>query len=157
MNNWFYIDNKGCKIVFEKLEDFPKDTIAFVYIVTNKQTGQYYIGQKSLKHTTKRKLSPTQILQQYTGKGRKPKYKIIEKESDWKTYFGSNSILKEELEKVGKDKFERKILEFCPTKKIATYKEVWHQFNMKVLEDPLSYNSNILGTFYRKDLLPKEL
>jgi len=149
MSNW-YLEGDNKK-TYNSLEDFPKEAVAFVYIITNKETGRYYIGQKILRHTTKKKLTQTEIQEQYTGKGRKPKFKYVVKESDWKTYYGSNSILKEDLQKLGKDKFERKILIICPSKKLSTYYEVYFQFKFECLKDPLSYNSNILGTFYKSD------
>jgi len=151
MNNWLF-ENKEIK----EISDLPPKTVAFVYIITNKETGRYYIGQKILKHTTKKKLTQTEIKESYTGKGRKPQFKYVVKESDWKSYYGSNQILKEEVSKLGKDKFDRKIIIACPSKKLSTYYEVYYQFIHKCLEDPLSYNSNILGTFYKSDFELKE-
>lgn len=147
MNNWLF---EGKEIT--DVSQFPPGTVAFVYIITNKKTGQYYIGQKILENNSKKKLTQTEIKEQYSGKGRKPKYKIVTKESDWKTYYGSNIVLKEEVKKYGKENFERRILIACPSKKLATYYEVYWQFKYECLKDPLSYNSNILGTFYKKDL-----
>jgi hypothetical protein len=51
---------------------------------------------------------------------------------------------------LGKDKFQRIILDFCETKKQLTYSEIYHQMTERVLFID-SYNDNILGKFFRKD------
>jgi len=92
-------------------------------------------------------------LAMYEGvQGRKPTHKRVTKESDWKTYYGSNKYLKEDIEKYGKEEFERYIIKLAPSKKLLTYYETQMQFMYQVLEKPeLYYNDNILGKFFTKD------
>ena len=63
-----------------EISDMPEGTIGFIYKITNGQTGQYYIGKKSLySHRT---LPPL--------KGYKRKRKVV-KESKWQDYRSSNA------------------------------------------------------------------
>ena len=48
---------------------------------------------------------------------------------------------------------KREILEVCFSKKHQTYTELKYLFKNDVLEDPLSFNDNLLGKFYRRDLI----
>ena len=135
-----------------EISDMPEGTIGFIYKITNGETGQYYIGKKSLySHRT---LPPL--------KGYKRKRKVI-KESKWVDYRSSNPSVQLwfhsneqalEQEPRGKinDTLELKILRFCKTKKALTYYELQEQFSHNVLADELSLNDNLLGKFFRKDL-----
>ena len=120
-----------------------EDYFGFVYLVTNLESGKKYIGKKFFHHT--KKLPPL--------KGMKRKRTVV-KESDWKTYYGSSNILKEELKQHGKDKFKREIIKLCTNKKELTYWETKLQFAYGVLEKPDEYyNDNILGKFFTRDLV----
>ena len=122
-----------------------EDYFGFVYIITNLETNKKYIGKKFFHHT--KKLPPL--------KGMKRKRTVV-KESDWKTYYGSSNILKEELNQHGKDKFKREIIKLCTNKKELTYWETKLQFAYGVLEKPDEYyNDNILGKFFTRDLVPQ--
>ena len=128
------------------------DYLGFVYVITNTKTGKKYIGKKFFHLTSKQKMGKKELAL-LTGKGRRPKTKKVVKESDWKTYYGSNIVLKEDLKALGKDVFSREIIRLCKNKKELTYWEVKHQFINEVLERPEEYyNSNILGSFYTKDV-----
>jgi len=136
-----------------EISDMPEGTIGFIYKITNHQTGEYYIGKKSLySHRT---LPPL--------KGYKRKRKVI-KESKWKDYRSSNTSVQmwfheNEAARLANneaeinDSLELKILRFCKTPKSLTYYEVEELFHHRVLQDELSLNDNILGKFFRKDLL----
>ncbi len=53
-----------------------------------------------------------------------------------------------------KEEFQKEILEFVSTKKMLTYFECKYLFKYDAIENnPLYYNDNILGKFYRKDFL----
>ena len=135
-----------------EISDMPEGTIGFIYKITNGETGQYYIGKKSLySHRT---LPPL--------KGYKRKRKVI-KESKWVDYRSSNPsvqlwfhsnemALEQEPRGEINDTLELKILRFCKTKKALTYYELQEQFAHDVLGDDLSLNDNLLGKFFRKDL-----
>ena len=140
---WIYID-----------PIYPEDWFGFVYLIKNKVNGRIYVGKKVFWNNTKKKLTKTEIAEQ-TGPGRKPTHKIVTKESNWMTYWGSNKELLEDVKTEGKGKFERKILKLCKSKKELTYYELHYQCIYEVLLNN-AYNDNILGKFYRKDLLPQQ-
>ena len=137
---WLYKNKE-----INSIEDMPTDTFGFVYLVTHTPSGKKYLGKKQL--ISNRTLPPL--------KGQKKKRKI-QKESDWKTYYGSQSEVKQ-LVKESKDKLEfvREIIIFTSTKKQLTYFETKLQFVNEVLENDEYLNSNILGKFFRKDLYDK--
>ena len=135
------------------ITQFPENTFAFVYIVTHKPSGKCYIGKKVLFHNKKQKLGKKDLEKLQGIVGRRPSYKLVVKESDWKTYYGSQSDIKQLLLEGKKDEFERTILRMCPDKKSLTYFEVKYQMIYQVLEKPDEFfNDNILGKFYTKDL-----
>jgi hypothetical protein len=141
------------KQVIEKLEDFPQDAFGFIYITTLKPSGVSYIGKKSLYHNVKRKLTKKELAEQ-TGRGRKSTTQVVQKESDWKTYYGSAKPILEILKDGKHDEFTREILQIVNNKKLLTYYECKYLFTYGVLEHPLEYfNDNVLGKFYSKDFL----
>jgi hypothetical protein len=143
---WLYNDKE-----VSSLEDFPADTYGFIYQVTHVPSGFSYIGKKVLHHNVKKKLTKKQLAEQ-SGRGRKSITEVIQKESDWKTYYGSAKPILELLKNSRQDEFERIILKLVPSKKLLTYYECKYLFTMGVLEDPEKwYNDNVLGKFFRKD------
>ena len=134
------------------ISDFPDNTFGFVYRVVHKPTGKSYIGKKVLYFNRKVKLTKKDLALYEGIVGRKPAYKIATKESDWKTYWGSNKPLNELLKSEPKENFTKEILRFAPTKKLLTYYETQVLFVYRVLEEPeMYYNDNILGKFFRRD------
>lgn len=120
--------------LFENKEvtELPVDCEAFVYLITNNDNGMKYIGKKLAKFkTTKPPL-----------KGKKNKRRGT-KESDWRTYWGSNDHLKEDVLNLGEDKFTREILYFCTSRGIASYLEAKEQFDREVLLTDDYYNGII--------------
>ena len=143
---WLYKEK-----VINSIEDFPQDTFGFIYIVTHKPSGKSYIGKKSLFHNIKKKLTKKELAEQ-TGPGRKSTTKVVVKESDWKTYYGSVKPILEFIKEGKQEDFTREILQLVPNKKLLTYYECKYLFKYGVLEHPLEYfNDNILGKFYTKD------
>jgi hypothetical protein len=135
------------------LNDFPKDTFGFIYIVKNNDTNKSYIGKKVLYHNKKVKLGKKEVAE-LTGVGRKPTTKIVTKESDWETYYGSNKEVMQLIKDGKQDLFTRTIIKLAPNKKLLTYYETQALFTYKVLEQPESfYNDNILGKFFTKDFI----
>jgi hypothetical protein len=133
------------------LEDLPESTYGFIYIVTHKPTGKAYIGKKSLFHNVKKKLTKKQLAEQ-TGRGRRATTEVIQKESDWKTYYGSAKPILELIKEGKQEEFTREILHLVGNKKLLTYYECKYLFMLGVLEHPEVYfNDNILGKFYSKD------
>ena len=145
---WLYKEK-----VINSIEDMPQDTFGFIYIVTHKPSGKSYIGKKSLFHNIKKKLTKKELAEQ-TGPGRKSATKVVVKESDWKTYYGSAKPILELIKGGKQEEFTREILKLVPNKKLLTYYECKYLFKYGVLEHPLEYfNDNILGKFYSKDFI----
>ncbi len=142
---WLY-NNK----VVETIEDIPANTFGFIYITTHIPSGMAYIGKKSLYHNVKRKLTKKELAEQ-TGRGRKSTTETIQKESDWKIYYGSEDFIKQRIKEKKQDEFKREIIHFVENKKMLTYFECKYQFIYGVLENENYLNSNILGKFYKKD------
>jgi hypothetical protein len=144
---WLY-NNK----VVETIEDIPANTFGFIYITTHIPSGMAYIGKKSLYHNVKRKLTKKELAEQ-TGRGRKSTTETIQKESDWKTYYGSEDFIKQRIKEKKQDEFKREIIHFVENKKMLTYFECKYQFMYGVIENENYLNSNILGKFYKKDFI----
>jgi len=145
--NWYY---KGEEMT--SVEDFPPSTFGFVYRVTHEPSGKIYIGKKVLQFTRKAKLTKRDLALYEGEKGRKPSFKRVVKESDWKTYYGSHKEILALIKDGKQEDFKREILTCVTTKKLLTYEETKALFIYEVLQKPNEYfNDNILGKFFRKD------
>jgi hypothetical protein len=148
---WLYKEQ-----VINSIEDFPQETFGFIYIVTHKPSGKSYIGKKVLYHNVKKTLTKKELAEQ-TGPGRKPTKKVVTKESDWKTYYGSAKPILELIKDGKQEEFTREILQLVPNKKLLTYYECKFLFINGVLENPEGYfNDNVLGKFFTKDFATQE-
>jgi len=156
MSRWFYEETEGDILSYKfinSIEDFPPDTFGFIYTITNKESGQFYVGKKFLYHNKKKKLTKKELAEQ-SDPGRKPTHKVVRTESDWKTYWGSNKQLLADIKEYGENNFSCWIFVQCKTKKQLTYYEMHYQCKEEVLiGKDRSYNDNILGKFFSKDLL----
>lgn len=131
----------------------PENYLGFVYKITNLTNGKFYIGKKYFWYNKKKKLTKKQLAEQ-TGPGRKSTIEIVKVESDWQTYWGSSKELLNDVKELGNEHFECIILQLCKTKKELTYFELHYQCKSDVLlPNTLTYNDNILGKFFRKDLV----
>jgi hypothetical protein len=138
--------------IIENIEDFGEETpFGFIYIVTHVPTGKKYLGKKSLFHTLNKKLGKKELAQQPVTRGRAKTTKQIIKESDWKTYYGSEDFIKTLIKENKQNEFTREIIQLVYNKKLLTYFECKYQFTYGVLENPEWINSNILGKFFTKD------
>jgi hypothetical protein len=147
--SWTYKNNEMVDIT-----QFPENTYGFVYINRHIPTGKSYIGKKILQFTKKVKLGKKELIALTGIVGRRPSYKLMIKESDWKTYYGSQKDIKKLLADGKKDEFERTILKCVPNKKALTYFELKYQMIYQVLEKPDDFfNDNILGKFFTRDLI----
>lgn len=146
--NWIFKDNDVMSI-----EDMPQDAFGFIYKITHKPTNKSYIGKKFLTFTRKQKLGKKELKLLEGQKGRPASFKIVQKESDWKTYWSSNKPLKVLVKNEPKENFKRDILHYCYSKKQLTYFEIKYQMMHQVLEKPEEFfNDNILGKFFTRDL-----
>jgi hypothetical protein len=143
---WLYKND-----VIEDIEQFPENTYGFIYKITRISDGKFYVGRKNL-YSERTKALTKKELSEHTGKGKKPTKKKVVSESDWKAYYGSNSILKADIKELGKDAFKREILHLCTHKKQMTYQETRYQFLEGCLESDNCYVDCILGKFWQKDI-----
>lgn len=117
-------------------DDDIQDSVGFVYIITDRETGKFYVGRKYFySHTKERKAKR---------RSKKP--------SDWKDYYSSSPELKADIEKFGKERFERRILSLHKTRGDVNINEVKEQFRRNVLEANNCYNGNINGKWHRPPL-----
>lgn len=149
MSNWTYTTESGLTGEVLKIEDLPnsESAVGFVYKITNKITGTFYIGKKSLYSERKTKISNREKVATATRK----KFKQVVKESDWKKYWGSCVELKEHVQAFGPNNFSREIIEVCCSKKYLGYCEIKHQIKNDVLTTN-SYNGNIMGKYFPGDM-----
>ena len=120
-----------------------KNNYGFCYVITNLITNKKYLGKKLF--WAKRTLPPLK------GKKRK-RHKVVE--SNWKKYQSSSKYLKEDIEKLGADKFKFEIISLHPNKTETNYQELKLLILNNVLEvvneegKRLFYNENIERVFY---------
>lgn len=119
--------------------------VGFIYRITNLENGMMYIGRKQFHSINRKKIA-----------NRVNRKKVI-KESNWKTYTSSSSIINQLINDYGKDKFKFEIIELCRTKAELVYREVEIQWEEKVLSATLPngerkyYNGNIGSIKFRLD------
>lgn len=104
--------------------------IGFVYLITEKNTGKLYVGQKVFFNKVAKK--PL--------KGKKNR-RIERKFSDWKEYFGSNEELQARVQQYGSDNYKREILHLCTAKSEMNYLELWEIMVRGALISDMYYNS----------------
>ena len=121
-----------CGRPFDPDDEYLKDYVGFVYLITERDTGKMYVGKKNFWST--RKLPPL--------KGKKRK-RIVTKQSDWRDYVGSNETLKLLVEEKGLEQYERRILKLCKSKGELSYTELEEQMKRRVLFDDKYYNGII--------------
>ena len=144
---WLY-KNKEIK----ELAEMPENAFGFIYEVTHLPTGRKYLGKKQLISVTRKALGKKELAL-LTDK-RASKKKIVKKESDWKTYYGSHPEIKQLIKEKKQSEFSREILIFTPNKKLHTYYENKFLFIKGVIEPDSNYiNDNIEGRYFRKDFL----
>jgi hypothetical protein len=125
----------------------------YIYMTTFLDNGKQYIGKKNFFHNNNVKLGKKELANLPVTRGKKPSKKLVTKESDWKTYYGSSKEVKEYVLQFPKYNIIRSVLQLCKTKKELTYWETKYLFQYGVLENDHYLNDNILGKFFRKDLI----
>ena len=120
-------------------EDMIGDYYGFVYMITNLSNNKKYIGKKFFYSTKTRQV-----------KGKKKREKVF---SDWKSYYGSNQTLKDEVSVLGKENFKREIIHLCLSKGECNYMEAREHFIQDVLRKPNQfYNHWIMVRVHRNHL-----
>lgn len=127
----------------EFTDDMIGDSYGFVYMISNLSDDVHYVGKKFFYSI--RTIPPLK------GKTRKRK---VKKFSDWKEYWSSSDVVKSEVERLGKESFERKIISLHPNKQETNFGELSAQILLRVLDakkpdgSRLFYNENIEMKFY---------
>lgn len=122
-------------------EELAERYFGFVYLITHKDTGKFYIGKKQF-HSS-RKMTPKE-LRECDDRRRKR----TRKQSNWRTYNSSSIELESDIKAYGEDAFYFEILYLAPDAINLTYYELKYQFHYDVLIRE-SYNKTIHGTFYK--------
>ncbi len=144
---WLYKDKQ-----INELTDMPEHSFGFIYEVTHIPTGRKYLGKKQLISVQNKPLGKKELAA-LTDK-RASKKKQVTKESDWKTYYGSNPEIKSLIKEGKQSEFKREILMFVQSKKLLTYYENKFLFINEVIEPHTNYiNDNIEGRYFKKDFL----
>ena len=128
---WYY-ENK--EIGDEDIQEY----IGFVYRITNLTNQKSYIGKKLFKSTRTK-----------TVKGKRKKVKL---DSGWRDYYGSNALLKQDVDSLGPENFRRDILHLCKSKGTANYLEMKEQIDRRVLESDQWYNDWIMVKVHRSHI-----
>lgn len=124
--------------IFRELESEDLEGYyGMVYLIVNHDTKKSYVGKKFFWSQKKRQV-----------KGRKRRYLA---ESDWKTYYGSNKQLVEDMEN-GLANIERFVLKLCRTKTECAYYELKEQVDRGVLLTEDYYNEFIGGKIHGRNL-----
>ena len=129
---------------FDPDEEYLKDFVGFVYLLTNESTGKMYVGKKFFWAT--RRLPPL--------KGKKLRRKKV-MQSDWKTYHGSSGDVQRLVE--DGEVFTREILHLCTSKGECSYLEAKEQFDRDVLLSDEYYNEFIGCKIHSRHLTKKKI
>lgn len=124
-----------------KNEYIPNKAVGFIYIIINKTNNKKYIGKKLLTKAAYKTVNKVK--------------KKIRKESDWQDYYSSSDILLCDVEKFGKENFERIILHFCINKTELNFLEEELQHKLNVLRDENWYNSNVRSRYFKNRIYKK--
>lgn len=118
MSDWLFLG--------QPVDEPPLNAVGFIYRIERLDTGRKYIGKKLLQFKRTKQV-----------KGVKKKMMVT---SDWKTYYGSNHELIDEVASLGEDKFKREIIKFCYQKQECNYEETRYIMEERALFSDDYYN-----------------
>ena len=124
--------------------EIPSEYVGFVYRITDTETGEKYIGQKRFHRTKTLPITKT----------RKRRKKTLV-ESDWREYYSSSEVIKENVAAGLSDRYERQILRFGYSKGDLNFLEMLEQVENKVLLDPTYLNGIINARIHHKHISEK--
>jgi hypothetical protein len=128
------------------LTEIPEGYVGFVYMIVDTHTKKAYIGKKGFYHNITR--PPL--------KGSSRKRHDI-KESEWRTYYGSNKAFQAVIDSEGADRarFERVILRLCRTKAEMGYFETKEIFARDALLSDMYWNDWVTCKITREQMKSK--
>jgi hypothetical protein len=123
---------EGIPVEFEDIKKYQ----AFVYMITDLETGIKYCGKKNI----------------YSHKKLKGATRKTTLESDWKYYYSSSVIIKNLVKIHGLDRFSREIIHLCDTVGQATFMEVYYQMihGCLFIENKDLFYNDCVGKFRRR-------
>lgn len=124
----------------------------YMHLQMGRDHGVVYVGKKLLHSTRKQKISKRDQAKEKaeTGDGRVHKVRRVVQSSGWQTYMTSSPEVQQLLKK-HPERYSRVVIEFAHGKKHLSYLEEHYMHHHKVLERD-TYNHNIGGRYYRKDM-----
>lgn len=122
-------------------QELLDDHWGFVYVIMNRVTGKRYVGKKFFTKAGYR-----------TVKGKRKKIRLA---SDWESYYGSNKVLLEDVEKLGADQFERYIIRLCKNRSECSYWETHYIFQYEALLSDRWYNEWVSCKVSKRNVMPK--
>jgi hypothetical protein len=137
---WFYKD--------QPFLDVPEGIVAFVYLITNMETGRAYVGKKRCFF----KKTKIKTVKTKTGKAKKKLRSVVD--SDWREYYGSSDDLLQDVERCGRENFRREILHLCPTLGWSSYLECREQCDRRVMENPDKFYNTWMSARIRRSHVP---
>lgn len=117
---------------FNPSEEFLKDYVGFVYLITEVETNMKYVGKKLFWSS--------KILPVTKTRKRRQRKKVL---SDWRNYYSSNKTLQENALDCAPGSYKREILHLCKSKGECSYLEAREQFDREVLLRDDYYNGII--------------
>ena len=135
------------------VHELPEGVFGFVYLITYTD-GTHYIGKKQcvteiqLPALKSGKVRPDAIRRIAKNiKGKRVQFDIIRKETAWKKYKGSSKLTTDKTIEY------KTIIQYAYSKRQLTYLETKYLFGYEAIEDPTFINENILGKFFRDNLI----
>ena len=137
---WYY----NGEVYDPAYEDIPEDVLGFVYIITDTESGEKYIGQKRMR---KPKTLPIT-------KSRKRRVRTVV-ESDWRSYHSSSTVIKENVAAGHTARYHREIIRFGGSKGDLHLLELIEQIERNVLFDPTYLNGLVNVRIHKKHISKK--
>ena len=114
----------------------------FIYKITDDKN-RIYIGKKAFIHHIRKRLSKK------ARKSTRKRVEVVEKDSNWKNYWGSCKPLLEYIKENGTSGFKREVLILCKDRTNLNYWEIYAQFKENVLLRDDCWNTNIGGKWFK--------
>ena len=141
MNKVWLLEGKPYDPTYEEI---PPEYVGFVYRITDTETGEKYIGQKRFRKTKTLPITKTR---------KRRKRTLVE--SDWRTYYSSSQVIKENVVAGHTDRYKREILSFGYSKGDLNFLELKEQMDNNVLFDDTYLNGILNARIHRKHISKK--